>query len=467
MPSPTIGMQNDCTKIAIVMLLQQFFLVARTVASDDVVRESGSEGTADATSSSSSSWVFPLLLSCLAGASTCVGASVVFWCEPSAVRRSMAFSLSLAAAVMITVSVVSILPEVAHSVWQQANDDDERNHPGGTGAGAAVLRTDLVLERLLYFGVGVGAYLLLAKLLTFLPEPEHLYLLDDPGETEDYKRNYDLYLSDDDAGEEESSTVAAVPLLVRRRATQGKRRARRGLDRAASNETLSSLASRTTVETGWDEEPDFDPRNIRNNEDGSGGGGDEDENGEDLAAFSKERRKRSWRVALMLFVSLLIHNFPEGLCVAASAKESPELGITVAIGIFIHNVPEGIAISVPCIVARPDRPWLAFWLASASGLAEPLGAVVALFLLGNAHLDLENVLSFVAGVMITVALWELYPEAIRANREARGQRSGKWLPKSGIRRLFAQLVWHSENRSILWGSIIGAGLMVATELYLV
>ena len=47
----------------------------------------------------------------------------------------------------------------------------------------------------------------------------------------------------------------------------------------------------------------------------------------------------------MLFVSLLIHNFPEGLCVAASAKESPELGITVAIGIFIHNVPEGIAIS--------------------------------------------------------------------------------------------------------------------------
>ena len=30
---------------------------------------------------------------------------------------------------------------------------------------------------------------------------------------------------------------------------------------------------------------------------------------------------------------------------AASAKESPELGITVAIGIFIHNVPEGIAIS--------------------------------------------------------------------------------------------------------------------------
>jgi len=30
---------------------------------------------------------------------------------------------------------------------------------------------------------------------------------------------------------------------------------------------------------------------------------------------------------------------------AASAKESPELGISVAIGIFIHNVPEGIAIS--------------------------------------------------------------------------------------------------------------------------
>lgn len=164
----------------------------------------------------------------------------------------------------------------------------------------------------------------------------------------------------------------------------------------------------------------------------------------------------------MLFVSLLIHNFPEGLCVAASAKKSPELGITVAIGIFIHNVPEGIAISVPCIAARPDRPWLAFWLASASGLAEPVGAAVALFFLSgndnNIDLTLENVLAFVAGVMITVALWELYPEAIQANKEQQKPLDQQTL--GTCKRC------QKEYRSIIWGTIVGASLMIATELYL-
>mmetsp|Transcript_24289 Transcript_24289/g.51650 ORF Transcript_24289/g.51650 Transcript_24289/m.51650 type:complete len:153 (-) Transcript_24289:1647-2105(-) len=151
--------------------------------------------------------------------------------------------------------------------------------------------------------------------------------------------------------------------------------------------------------------------------------------------------------------------------------------MTVAIGIFIHNVPEGIAISVPCIAARPDRPWLAFWLASVSGLAEPLGAVVALTMLGRTKLDLENVLAFVAGVMITVALWELYPEAVKANDEQQQQKRSRnsavpSYPNSSspttlrMVRLLPRVVLQPYYRPILWGTIIGAGLMIATELYL-
>jgi ZIP family zinc transporter len=45
-----------------------------------------------------------------------------------------------------------------------------------------------------------------------------------------------------------------------------------------------------------------------------------------------------FRVAIMLFLSLLIHNFPEGLAVAASSLENTKLGMTVTIGIIIHNV---------------------------------------------------------------------------------------------------------------------------------
>jgi len=53
--------------------------------------------------------------------------------------------------------------------------------------------------------------------------------------------------------------------------------------------------------------------------------------------------RRANRVAMLLFFSLLIHNFPEGLAVAASALESDQLGLTVTVGIMIHNIPEGIA----------------------------------------------------------------------------------------------------------------------------
>merc|ERR1712032_257049 len=100
--------------------------------------------------------------------------------------------------------------------------------------------------------------------------------------------------------------------------------------------------------------------------------------GSDLTTQSS---RRAWRVAILLFISLLIHNFPEGLAVAASTIQSDRLGFTVMVGIMIHNIPEGIAIAIPCLAARPDWPWLAFLLASVSGLAEPAGAFVTILFL--------------------------------------------------------------------------------------
>ena len=93
--------------------------------------------------------------------------------------------------------------------------------------------------------------------------------------------------------------------------------------------------------------------------------------------------------------------------------------------------PEGIAIAVPCLAARPDSPWLAFWLASLSGLTEPLGAAVALIVLGRlggdkstpdtaSSINTKGVLSFVAGVMVMVAFNELFPEARRHGKEGTG-----------------------------------------------
>eukprot|EP00566_Odontella_aurita_P016195 CAMPEP_0113564986 /NCGR_PEP_ID=MMETSP0015_2-20120614/21927_1 /TAXON_ID=2838 /ORGANISM="Odontella" /LENGTH=283 /DNA_ID=CAMNT_0000467135 /DNA_START=546 /DNA_END=1397 /DNA_ORIENTATION=+ /assembly_acc=CAM_ASM_000160 len=139
--------------------------------------------------------------------------------------------------------------------------------------------------------------------------------------------------------------------------------------------------------------------------------------------LESSEQQRAWRVASLLFLSLLFHNFPEGLAVAASAMESDRLGLAVTTGIMIHNIPEGIAIAVPSLAARPDKPWLAFALASASGLAEPMGALVTLSVLKGAEhsssvFNMENVLALVAGIMVAVAVNELLPEGTRQSSQS-------------------------------------------------
>lgn len=236
-------------------------------------------------------WFFPLLLSCLAGASTCAGAAVVFCVPASTIRHAMAGSLSFAASVMITVSIVSILPEVMTGLVEYRTTTTTTATATDTTMDTAypILHTDLLVERGIAFGVGVLAYVLLAKLLQCLPEPDTLYLLDEAAvvkgqEDDDVKRQYDLYLSEEDEDEEDPGT-----------ATIRTTRKRRGAG------ILSSSSSSSSPST---EEAEAD--------------GDED-----LPAFSKARRKRSWRVALMLFTSLLLHNFPEGLCVVRTTSRAP------------------------------------------------------------------------------------------------------------------------------------------------
>jgi len=168
--------------------------------------------------------------------------------------------------------------------------------------------------------------------------------------------------------------------------------------------------------------------------------------------LSSTEERRAWRVVMLLFVSLTAHNFPEGLAVAASTMHSKHLGLTTTLAIALHNIPEGIAISIPCLAARPESPWLAFGLASLSGLAEPFGAAVALYFLrdvehnNNQNIDshsllsMTNILAFVAGIMIMVAVSELLPEAAR----------------------------HTQNGwgALVAGVVIGAVVMIVTEFYL-
>ncbi|MEX0589211.1 MAG: zinc transporter ZupT [Cyanobium sp.] len=120
------------------------------------------------------------------------------------------------------------------------------------------------------------------------------------------------------------------------------------------------------------------------------------------------------RTGLFSALAIAIHNFPEGLATFVGALSSPRLGIGIAIAIAIHNIPEGLAISAPIYYATGSRR-KAFWLSFASGLAEPIGAVVGYVFLRTFLNDtvMGVVFASVAGLMVYICLDELLPAAQR------------------------------------------------------
>jgi len=138
------------------------------------------------------------------------------------------------------------------------------------------------------------------------------------------------------------------------------------------------------------------------------------------AAGEHDHRARHSKLLLMgMFTALAIgiHNFPEGLATFLAALEDPSVGVAIAIAIALHNIPEGISVSVPIFYATGDRK-KAFIYSSLSGLAEPVGAVIAyvglrFFLGGDSGAIPPQVMGMlfggVAGIMVYISLDELLP----------------------------------------------------------
>ena len=121
---------------------------------------------------------------------------------------------------------------------------------------------------------------------------------------------------------------------------------------------------------------------------------------------------------LSSIMAVTIHNIPEGMAVgcvyaAAIGGEGEHLyaaAFVLALGIAVQNIPEGAVISMP-LYAEGVGKGKALLIGALSGVVEPLGAVMALFMSKTIGVMLPYFLSFAAGTMLFVVSQEMLSES--------------------------------------------------------
>lgn len=124
------------------------------------------------------------------------------------------------------------------------------------------------------------------------------------------------------------------------------------------------------------------------------------------------KRNKLKRMGVLTALAVAIHNFPEGLATFVAALQEPKVAIPIVAAIAIHNIPEGIAVSVPIYYATGSKR-KAFLYSFASGLSEPVGALVGYLILMPFMNDTVFGILYasVAGIMVFISIDELLPSA--------------------------------------------------------
>jgi len=138
-----------------------------------------------------------------------------------------------------------------------------------------------------------------------------------------------------------------------------------------------------------------------------------------LKAEEPEGVKANLKKTTMLAFAVTLHNIPEGMAVgvafAGAMMGNVSMTMTgafvLALGIAIQNFPEGAIISMPLRGAGLSRN-KAFWIGTATGVVEPIAAVITILLASLITPLLPYFLAFAAGAMIYVVVEELIPEAM-------------------------------------------------------
>lgn len=122
-----------------------------------------------------------------------------------------------------------------------------------------------------------------------------------------------------------------------------------------------------------------------------------------------ERINRLW----LFVLAITLHNLPEGMAIGVAFSQADmAVGLPLTSAIAIQDLPEGLAVAMALRVAGLT-PVRAALLAGATGLMEPLGALLGVGLGSGMALAYPIGLGLAAGAMIFVVSHEVIPETHR------------------------------------------------------
>lgn len=122
-----------------------------------------------------------------------------------------------------------------------------------------------------------------------------------------------------------------------------------------------------------------------------------------------ERFNRVW-----LFVfAISLHNLPEGMAIGvAFSRGDMNVGLPLTMAIVLQDMPEGLAVALALRSAGMSR-FRAVFLAAATGLLEPFGALLGAGLTSGLAASYPVGLGLAGGAMIFIVSHEVIPETHR------------------------------------------------------
>ena len=118
------------------------------------------------------------------------------------------------------------------------------------------------------------------------------------------------------------------------------------------------------------------------------------------------------RSGLMILVGNGVHNFCDGIVIAASFLADPALGFAATVAIVAHALPQQVGDFAVLVHSGYTRP-RAFGVNVATGLATLAGALGAWFALSDMQQVLPYVLALAAASLLYVAVADLIPSLHR------------------------------------------------------